>query len=343
MARIGLLIAVVAAGWLAAELGGLDGLEHSTAYVLFSSLLLAIGLYGSTHGIDRAEAREHTRLIVLAVTVGVVLKTAFIAGVVYLVSGDPRALIMAVVVAQIDPLSVASVMKDDRLSARAKTILGAWSSFDDPVTIILAVYAAALVRGSGGGGLSVAYFADLGLNALFALVAYLVWRLVRNAPPVLSYLAAAGAVVSAAWSSLMLGLAAAGLYLRLPDSRWLLRAVSAAFALSAFLMGLLLVGGTSLGMGVLLGLAAFAAQMVAALVLTHGLPVADRVHLGLAQQNGVTAVILALVFERDFGGFVAVVAPAILTINLVHAAANRAADAWGPGRGARGPVPSAPR
>ncbi|MBB2911668.1 hypothetical protein FHS43_002941 [Streptosporangium becharense] len=339
MARIGLLIVVVGLGWLAAELGELRNLEDSGAYVLFSGLLLAIGLYGSTHGIDRAEAREHSRLIVLAVTVGVLLKAAFIAGVVYLVSGDPRSLIMAVVVAQIDPLSVAGVMRDDRLSDRAKTILGAWSSFDDPVTIVLAVYAAALARDSGAGGLSAAYLADLGLNALFAGVVYLVWRLVRNAPPVLTYLAAAGAVASAAWSSLMLGLATAGLYLRLPDARWLSRTVSAAFALSAFLMGLLLVGGTNLAMGVLLGLAAFASQMVAALVLTRGLPVIDRVHLGLAQQNGVTAVILALVFERDFGGFVAVIAPAILTVNLVHAMANRTADAWGPRR----PVPSVPR
>jgi hypothetical protein len=79
--------------------------------------------------------------------------------------------------------------------------------------------------------------------------------------------------------------------------------------------------------------------MVAALVLTGGLPMLDRVHLGLAQQNGVTAVILALVFERDFGGFVAVIAPAILTVNLVHAVANRTADAWGPGQA----LPSAPR
>lgn len=151
--------------------------------------------------------------------------------------------------------------------------------------------------------------------------------------------AAVTAIMSAAWSSLMLGLATAGLYLRLPDSRWLARAVSAAFALSAFLMGLLLVGGTNMGMGVLLGLAAFAAQMVAALVLTGGLPMIDRVHLGLAQQNGVTAVILSPVFERDFHGFVAVIAPAILTINLVHAVANRTADVWG----AKRSLPSVPR
>ncbi|MFI6908270.1 hypothetical protein ACIBKY_43905 [Nonomuraea sp. NPDC050394] len=304
------------------------GLTHSGTYLLLSSLLLAVGLYGSTHGIDRAEARQHGKLILLAVTVGVLLKAAFIAGVVYLVSGDPRAVILAVAMAQIDPLSVASVMADNRLSDRARTILGAWSSFDDPVTIILAFYAVSLSRPTDG--LSTSYLMDLGLNALFAAAAYGLWRLVRKAPPVLTYLAVVSAIASAAWSSLMLGIATAGLYLRLPDSRWLARAVTAAFALSAFLMGLLLVGGTNLAMGLLLGLAAFTAQMLAALVLTHGLPMIDRIHLGLAQQNGITAVILALAFEREFPGFVAVVAPAILTVNLVYVLANRAADIWGP-------------
>ncbi|MGP4095243.1 hypothetical protein [Nonomuraea sp. KM90] len=326
MVRIGFLLLLVGFGWVTADLTGLSRLEHSGGYLLLSSLLLAVGLYGSTHGIDRTEARRHTRLILLAVTVGVLLKAAFIAGVVYLVSGDPRAMILAVTVAQIDPLSVASTMGGNRLSDRARTILGAWSSFDDPVTVILAFYAVSFTK-PGRDGLSAAYLADLGLNALFVAVAYGVWRLIRNAPPVLSYLAAISAVLSAAWSSLMLGVAAAGLYLRLPDPRWLARAVSVAFALSAFLMGLLLVGGANLMMGVLLGLAAFAAQMLAALVLTRGLPAADRVHLGLAQQNGITAVILALAFERDFPGFVAVIAPAILTVNLVYVAANRIADA----------------
>ncbi|MGP3956609.1 hypothetical protein ACTWPT_11465 [Nonomuraea sp. 3N208] len=38
--------------------------------------------------------------------------------------------------------------------------------------------------------------------------------------------------------------------------------------------------------------------------------------------------ILALVFERSLDGFVAVVAPAVVTVNLLHALANRAADTW---------------
>lgn len=326
MARIWLLILVLLAGWGTARLTGTSGLEASESYLLASQLLLAIGLYGSTHDIDPAEARAHTRLIVTAVTVGVVLKAAFIAGVLYLFTGDPLAVVLAVAVAQIDPLSVASVMGDSRLSPRARTILAAWASFDDPVTVVLSVYAATLAFSSGG--ITVSHLANLGWNALFAAVAYLVWRLVRRGPAWLINLSAVTAVLVGAWTFLMLGLAITGLFLRLPDGRRLAQAVAVAFPLAAFLMGMLLVSGVALGEGLLLGAVAFCAQALAALVLTWRVPLIDRVRLALAQQNGVTAVILALVFERSLDGFVAVVAPAVVTVNILHALANRAADTW---------------
>jgi hypothetical protein len=326
VARIWLLILVLLAGWGTARLTGTGDLTTSEAYLQASALLLAIGLYGSTHDVDRAEARAHARLIVAAVTVGVVLKAAFIAGVLYLFTGDPFALVLAVAVAQIDPLSVASVLGDSRLSPRARTILAAWASFDDPVTVVLSVYAATLAFSSGG--ITVSHLADLGWNALFAVVAYLVWRLVRHGPAWLINLAAVAAVLVGAWTFLMLGLAITGLFLRLPDGRRLGQAVAVAFPLAAFLMGMLLVNGVAPAEGVLLGVVAFCAQALAAAALTWGLPVIDRVRLALAQQNGITAVILALVFERSLDGFVAVVAPAVVTVNLLHALANRAADTW---------------
>jgi hypothetical protein len=126
----------------------------------------------------------------------------------------------------------------------------------------------------------------------------------------------------------MLGLAIAGLFLRLPDSRRVEQAVAVAFPLAAFLMGMLLVGGVDVAEGIVPGVLAFAAQILAAALLTWRLPLMDRVHLALAQQNGITAIILALVFERSLDGFVAVVAPAIVTVNVIHAVANRAANSW---------------
>jgi hypothetical protein len=60
----------------------------------------------------------------------------------------------------------------------------------------------------------------------------------------------------------MLGLAIAGLFLRLPDSRRVNQAVSVAFPLAALLMGMLLVGGVDVAEGIVLGVTAFAAQML---------------------------------------------------------------------------------
>jgi hypothetical protein len=88
----------------------------------------------------------------------------------------------------------------------------------------------------------------------------------------------------------------------------------------------LLIDGVQIWRGISLGIAAFAAQIVAAALLTIGMPRPDRWHLAFAQQNGITAIILALTLQIQFDGVVAVVAPAIITANLIHAAANRLVD-----------------
>jgi len=75
---------------------------------------------------------------------------------------------------------------------------------------------------------------------------------------------------------------------------------------------------------------AVAAQAIVAAALTRGLPREDRVRLSLAQQNGITAVILAILLEARVPGAVGVVAPAIVFINLAHAAGNALADRWLP-------------
>lgn len=319
------LLAVVGASWLTAWLTGVGNLSTSVGYGLATSLLLAVGLFGSTAGINLAEAREHRRLILAAVTVGVLLKAAIIGGALYLATRDPLFIVLAVAVAQIDPLSVASLMGSDRMSPKAKTILAAWASFDDPVTVILVVYAAAFVGGLGfdPSGLG-AYGLNLVLNAALALAAYLAWRFLR------SWLLAIVLILLGAlavWQFLMLGVAIAGLFIR-PAwlERLLPRVTNTALLVSGALLGLLLVNGVILTYGALLGVMAWVAQIVAALLLTRGLPRPDRVHLALAQQNGITAIILALRLETQFATAVAIIAPAIVTTNVLHFGANWLAD-----------------
>ena len=71
------------------------------------------------------------------------LKTLIIGGILYLATRQPAAFLLALTVAQIDPLAVANLLTGDssHLSDRARTILSAWSSFDDPMTVLLSIYA----------------------------------------------------------------------------------------------------------------------------------------------------------------------------------------------------------
>ncbi len=308
-------------GLAVASITGVSGLEGASWYLIVISALLAIGLYGSTSSIDLRSARRDWRTILAAVTIGVILKAAIIGLVLALVWRDPLFLVIGVAVAQIDPLAVASILDNPRMSSRAKSILAAWSSFDDPITVLLAVYAATIVASAKGIHLThAAWQKDLLLNVVVAVGAWLVWRAVRRwnaAVLVLTVLLFAVTV----WQFTFLGLAVAGLFVR-PRLRFLNALVQAALIGASFMLGVLLVEGVSVVKGVTLGLVAFGAQIVAGFALTRHLPPGDRVHLAFAQQNGITAIILALLLQAQFGGVIGIVAPAILVINIVHLAAN---------------------
>jgi hypothetical protein len=338
LAGLGLAVVI---GLLLARLTGIrvSELPDTTGYLLGTAVLLAIGLYGSTYGIDLESARQDSRLIITAVTVGVVVKAALIGVTLALAWRDPLFLLLGVVVAQIDPLSVAALMGSRRLSPRARTILAAWSSFDDPITVVLTVYAAAIAvdvfkLGVAGGvqGVHLAsgwwsYLADFGLNLGFAAIVWLLWHyLVRRRPRLATALLGLALAV-AVWQFLMLGLALVGLFVR-PAwlQTWLPRVTEGALYAATVLLGLLLIDGVALPEGVTLGLAAFAAQVAVGWLLTRRLPRHDRLHLALAQQNGITAIILGLRLESQFPRVVAIVAPAILVTNLVHFVANRILD-----------------
>jgi hypothetical protein len=68
----------------------------------------------------------------------------------------------------------------------------------------------------------------------------------------------------------------------------------------------------------------------------------DRVYLALGQQNGITAVILALALQPVLPYAVSVVAPAILAVNILNIASNGVWDNRARiARWYHGPVPAA--
>src|ERR1017187_2762654 len=178
-ARFALTLLIAVLGYIVAKIVGTGDLSRSSVYLYAATALLAVGLYGSTHGISLAEARRSVRTVVAAVTLGVLGKSVLISGVMFLLFHRPVYLVLGVAVAQIDPLSVAAMNRRSGMSKRARTILTAWASFDDPVTVLITIYAAIFALRALGGhahaayGVSsntgaLGYFLNVGANLAFA-------------------------------------------------------------------------------------------------------------------------------------------------------------------------------
>jgi len=313
-------ILVALAGLGVASVIDISYLPRQPYYEPFTYALLAIGLYGSVYGIHLEELKNHRKIVLQAVTVGVLLKTLIIGLALYLVTHEAVAFLLGLTVAQIDPLSVANLLHGEtsKLSPRAQTILSAWSSFDDPMTVLLSIYALFFFLphdGSGGlFGSILPFFVGLAQNLLFVLVTYLIHKYLRDnkTAQILLLLACFIFAIIFQW---MLGIAIIALFLR-PRIKQLSLIISTAFYAAVLLLGFLLVNGVYWVQGLALGVGAILAQIIIGLLLTHNLPRNERLYLAFAQQNGITAMILALFFEKDLPTTVGIVAPAIIFINL---------------------------
>lgn len=341
-------LAAVAAGWLVPQVLHISDVVRAGWYLPAVTALLAVGLFASTYGISCPDAKQHLRTVLVAVTAGVLAKAALISTVMVAAFHRPTYLVLGVAVAQIDPLSVAAQRRRCRLSKEAKTILCAWASFDDPITMLLTIYLSAFTLqtmspGSpSGGSLShnlLSFSAGLAGNVLFAVGAAVIWYLLKaatkrlrprstsvprrlSAADTVEVLALVALVGLAVAHSLLLGLAVMGLFFRPAVIRSLDWVTEIAFFTAACALGLVLVHGISLAPALVLGVVAFLAQFVVGLVVARSQPKSDRWYLALAQQNGITAIILALILEPDFPGSVGIIAPAVVVINLLHTLAN---------------------
>lgn len=336
MTRIFWFCSFAIGGYLVARTFGVSGLESSETYLLIITALLAIGLYGSAFSIDLQEARESLKLIVSAVTIGVVLKALIVGGAMWVLTRDTKFFVIGIAVAQIDPLSVASILRSSRMSSRAKTILAAWASFDDPMTALLTVYGTIALgsfiglspdffSGDQPGVDWNSYFINLSENVALTAGALLLWFLVRRSSVMLTA-SVFGVVGIAIERFLMLGVATSGLFLRPPIGDFLNGVMRIALPIAAMMLGMVLVGGIDIVHGVLLGIATFTSQIIVAPLLTRGLLKSDRIALAFAQQNGLTAIILSLLLEVHYKGVIEVVAPAIIVVNVLHAVVNSHLD-----------------
>jgi NhaP-type Na+/H+ or K+/H+ antiporter len=346
------LVICIAVGVSVAKIIGIHDLAQANWYIFTVAALLASGLYASTYGIDLQEARKHVRIIVSAVTIGVLLKAAIIGCTLAFLFHDPFFIILGITVAQIDPLSVAGLLKNRRMSVKAKTILASWASFDDPITVILSLYAPLLIAQCFGTDLGTitgdtaathnltTYLRELGFNLGLAAQAFCLYTVLRfYAKHITAWLVVGvslGCYVLLALTFsisvfyfMMLGIALIGLFLRPPHiDRYIDAVITWALRAATVLLGIVLIGGVNLWAGIALGVSAYCAQILVGFLLTTSLPSKDRWHIAFAQQNGITAIILALLFEPLHAGTVAIVAPAVIVTNSLHDVANRLLDKY---------------
>lgn len=314
-----------------------DLLTGSVIYGKGISALLAVGLFASVYGISRRELRRNARVVLVAITFGVTFKALLTGGVMALAYSSAGYLILGVAVAQIDPLSVAASLRDSDMSQRARSVLSAWACFDDPVTILLVIYLAGVLLPTAGrrhGALTAtgggSFLTLMALNAALVVAAGLAWYLfaIRRDRRGLARrdialcLILVVLIAAAAGFGLMAGISVCGLFFRPPVADAVARVVDGAFYAATFLLGLLLAAGVNVPAGMLLGTSVFLVQVLTGTIVGHGMPRNDRIHLALGQQNGLTAIALALALQPYLSSAVGIVAIAVLTANVLHISTN---------------------
>lgn len=341
--KLFVLIGIALAGLACSSLfAGVD-LVHSVAYITIAGALLFVGLYMAVFGIDQEEAKKEWRVVLAAVTFGVLCKYLLIFGATYAVTRRWEYAILAMAITQIDPLSIAAISDDnERMSKRSKTVLGAWASFDDPVTAVmtpLIMSLTALIAHQDLASDSTTHWMAGGIALAIAVTAFALARRYRSrAQKTLQFVVLSATAVSVVATKVFAWAALLGWFVQ---PQWLKRGKRAdritytALIGATFLLGILLADGIDWRGGLVLGVAAFAAQMVATVWV---LKVASRIgpkvsmhepfskrdkwHIALAQQNGITAIVLALNLEPFVPNSIAIVASAIVVINLINFVAN---------------------
>jgi hypothetical protein len=315
-----------------------NGIADSVGYGKLITTLLAIGLFASVYGISRSQLRSNARVVLVAITFGVVGKALLTGGIMVLVFGAAGNLLLGTAVAQIDPLSVTTTMRNSGMSQRAKAILLAWASFDDPVTVLLVAYLAPVtLHGvSSRGALAIAgagsAVEQIALNAALVALGGIAWYLLgvrykeRLGPDLGLALCCLTLIVLLALAvslGLLVGIALCGLFFRPPLEKIITGIVDVAFYGAAFLLGMLLTRGANVLPGLVLGATVFAVQGLAGTIIGRDLPRDDRVRLALGQQNGLTAIVLALALAPYLPSAVGIVAVAILVVYGLHICSNQ--------------------
>lgn len=290
---------------------------------MLASAALAFGLYTSVSGIDLSTLGKYRKVAALVILFGVPVKILLIGAVMYLIQPSVISFLIAVTVAQIDPLSVATLLDNKaRMSKSAKTLLNVWASFDDPITVLVG-FSVLLPLLTNSQGASVGnYLLGLIVNIFPAIVVYLVQRYLKPG----KFIEVALLILGLVWaviSGSFLFAAILGLFLRPLPTQKLSQLVNIIYCCVTIAVGMSLNFYTlDLRIGVLLAIVTFFIVQPLVTVISVKGTLHDVFRLSYAQQNGITAIIMALSFQVQGFDIIGIILPAVVAINLFNLALN---------------------
>ena len=307
-------------------LGVITGINPIAApgFKLFSSIALAVGLYASVVGIDITSLGKYKKTATFIITAGVPIQIVITAAIMWIIYPHPISLLVAVAIDQIDPLSVNTLLNNKLgMSTEAKSLLRVWASFDDPVTVLVGLAFLVPVITGVATGSAATYLLGLMLNLVPAITLYLMhrrgWLQSRLVSLILLALTMGYVVLFEAF----LLAAIIGLFIRPIDEAKLGRVVSVIYYLVIVVVGAAVADyGVDLRLGFLLAIVEFfVVQPLSALFMVKG-TTNDIFRLAFAQQNGLTTILMGLVFQSLGFNVLPILLPAIIIINMLNLSIN---------------------
>lgn len=308
----------VSLGWST----GFNPLEYGQ-FSLFATVALAFGLYTAVAGIDLPSLGKYKNTAIFIITAGVPIQIALTVGFMWLVYPHPISILVAVAIDQIDPLSVSTLLNGKLgMSKEAKSLLRVWAAFDDPVTVLvgfalLIPAITGVVTQSFG-----SYLFSLALNVVPAAIFYLLsqqsWFTKK-----MKLISLIGLFAFSIWQQAFLLIALAGLFLRPFEGDLLEKITEYLYYTVIVIIGAAIVDyGVDLRLGALLAIGEFfVVQPLSAIFMVKG-TTNDIFRLAFAQQNGLTTILMGLVFQIMGFNVLPILLPAIVIINTLNLTIN---------------------
>ncbi len=304
------------------------------------SSAIALGLYINVLGIDTSLFKKSLGVITKVLLFGVPLKIVLPGFILTQLSPSvaPIAYLCSTVIAQIDPIAAAKSVDSNNMSKKSETILRAWSSFDDPITVLFAFYIFLPLVVVTDFSFN-QYLLRISTDIFSCVAAYYIYKIYRkkfnnlyeNAKICIEVGSLVIIIVYSVLSSSFILPAFVGIFLRPIAPEKLETVISAIFYFSVIVIGLLSANLRLdwLSGGILAFSTFFLGQVIVTLLFLKD-SLVNKARVMFGHQNGMTAILLTVAIEvsgldktRDL---LSVTLPAIIIIALFYFGSNYILD-----------------